>query len=332
MRDVQKEKSIVVVIPCYQVKSHIKGVLDSIPSFVDAIICVDDACPEKSGDFIESNIQDTRVTVLRHLTNQGVGGAMITGFDAAQKAGHDIAVKVDGDGQMDPSLISRFIDPLLSGDADYTKGNRFWDSRSLVAMPKIRLFGNAVLGFVNKFSSGYWRIMDPTNGFLAINLSVFQLLDTSKVASSYFFESDMLFRLNLIRAVVQDIPMEAKYGDEISNLKIRKIILPFLGGHIRNAFKRLVYSYFLRDFSLASLEFILGPMLICYGAVFGVWHWYLSAFEGQQATPGQVMLAALPMVVGLQLVLSALNFDITNEPKTPLSKRLKRRIDIDLNN
>ncbi|WP_245629393.1 glycosyltransferase family 2 protein [Kiloniella spongiae] len=327
-----KKTSIVVVIPCYQVKSHIKDVLEAIPNFVDAIICVDDACPEKSGDFIEANIQDNRITVLRHFDNRGVGGAMITGFDAALKAGHDIAVKIDGDGQMDPSLISGFIDPLLTGEADYTKGNRFWDSRSLVAMPKVRLFGNAILGFINKFSSGYWRIMDPTNGFLAIHLSVFQLLDTSKIASSYFFESDMLFRLNLIRAVVLDIPMEAKYGDEISNLKISRVILPFLGGHVRNSVKRLVYSYFLRDFSLASLEFIIGPMLICYGAIFGVWHWYLSAFQGQQATPGQVMLAALPMIVGLQLVLSALNFDITNEPKTPLNKRLKRRSDIDRDN
>ena len=164
--------------------------------------------------------------------------------------------------------------------------------------------------------------MDPTNGYVAIHLSVFTLLDTTKIATSYFFESDMLFRLNIARAVVQDIPMEAKYGDEISGLKIHKIILPFLCGHGRNAFKRFIYSYLLRDFSLASLELVLGSFLICFGTLFGVWRWYLSSFEGLQATSGQVMLAALPMIVGLQFILSALNYDITNEPKVPLHRKI----------
>ncbi|MFD2204224.1 glycosyltransferase family 2 protein [Kiloniella antarctica] len=329
MVDTKPKRSIAVVIPCYQVKAHIQRVLEAIPDYVDAVICVDDACPEKSGDYIKSISRDERVSVYWHDQNQGVGGAMLTGFKAAQTAGHEIAVKIDGDGQMDPSLISLFVDPILEGEADYTKGNRFWDSRSLVSMPKIRVVGNAILGFLNKFSSGYWRIMDPTNGYVAIHLSVFQLLDTTKIASSYFFESDMLFRLNIARAVVKDIPMDARYGDEVSNLKIHKIILPFLCGHARNALKRLLYSYLIRDFSLASIELILGPILLCFGTVFGAWHWYLSSFEGLQATSGQVMLAALPMIVGLQLLLSALNFDITNEPKVPLQRMIKRKSILD---
>ncbi|WP_421782565.1 glycosyltransferase family 2 protein [Kiloniella litopenaei] len=323
MIEASEKRSIAVVIPCYQVRAHIKEVLEAIPTYVDGIFCVDDACPDKSGDFIEEISLDRRVTVLRHDHNKGVGGAMMTGFGAASIAGFDIAVKVDGDGQMDPELIHKFVAPIISGDADYTKGNRFWDSRSLAEMPKVRLFGNAVLGFMSKFSSGYWRVMDPTNGFLAIHLSVFDLLDTSKIAPNYFFESDMLFRLNLVRAVVQDIPMQAKYGNEVSNLKIHKILFPFLFGHGKNAFKRFVYSYFLRDFSLASLEFLLGPLLIVFGASFGAWHWYLSVVNGHPATSGQVMLAALPMIVGLQLILSALNFDITNEPKFPIHRLMK---------
>ena len=324
MTEKTKKNSIAVVIPCYQVRDHIEGVLDAIPAEVDGIFCVDDACPDKSGDFIEEISKGKKVTVLRHRNNKGVGGAMITGFDAASRAGYDIAVKIDGDGQMDPQLLCKFVDPIASGEADYTKGNRFWDSRGVAEMPKVRLFGNAILGFMTKFSSGYWRVMDPTNGFLAIHLSVFDLLDTSKIAPSYFFESDMLFRLNLVRAVVQDIPMQAKYGDEVSNLKIHKILLPFLFGHGKNAFKRFVYNYFLRDFSLASLEFVLGPILICFGSFFGAWHWYLSVVEGQPATSGQVMLAALPMIVGLQLILSALNFDINNEPRVPVHRFIKR--------
>ncbi|MCZ4280906.1 glycosyltransferase family 2 protein [Kiloniella laminariae] len=324
MMEAISKTSIAVVIPCYQVKSHIQQVLEAIPDLVNEIFCVDDACPDKSGDFIESISRDKRVTVIRHQKNRGVGGAMLTGFGAALGAGHDIAVKIDGDGQMDPQLIPLFINPIISGQADYTKGNRFWDSRSILEMPKVRVFGNAILGFLNKFSSGYWRIMDPTNGYVAIHLSVFALLDSSKIANNYFFESDMLFRLNVARAVVQDIPMEAKYGTEVSNLKIHKIVFPFLAGHLRNASKRFVYSYLLRDFSLASIEFLLGPLLVCFGVLFGAWHWYLSSFSGLQATPGQVMLAALPMIGGLQLILSALNFDMTNEPRIPLQQTIRR--------
>ena len=138
-----------------------------------------------------------------------------------------VVVKVDGDGQMDPRLIPSFVYPILRGEADYTKGNRFFDLESVRTMPRFRLLGNAILSFMTKLSSGYWNLFDPTNGFTAIHTDVARHLPFDKISRRYFFETDILFRLNTLRAVVVDVPMEAKYGDEVSNLKISKIVLEF---------------------------------------------------------------------------------------------------------
>ncbi len=154
---------IAVVIPSYRVVKHILGVLSAIGPEIWRIYVIDDKCPEGSGDYVEDNCIDTRVVVLRHGTNQGVGSAVMTGYRAAIADGADIIVKVDGDGQMDPALIPNFIEPILAGEADYTKGNRFFYLEEIRAMPKVRLFGNAVLSFMTKLSSGYWDVFDPTN-------------------------------------------------------------------------------------------------------------------------------------------------------------------------
>ena len=140
------------------------------------------------------------------------------------------------------------------GEADYTKGNRFTSLNDLAQMPGLRTFGNAVLSFAAKASTGYWNIFDPTNGFTAIHTAVLAQIPLDRVAERYFFESDMLFRLSIARARVLDMPMSAVYGMEKSNMKIARIILPFAAGHLRNLLKRIFYNYFLRDFHVASLE------------------------------------------------------------------------------
>ena len=213
-----------VVIPCYRVTNHVLDVIEKLGSEVSAIFVIDDCCPDGSGNFIMQNCTDVRVTVLRNAHNLGVGGAVLTGYSAAIEAGADVIVKIDGDGQMDPSLILNFIEPILAGEADYTKGNRFFDLEEIRTMPKIRLFGNAVLSFMTKLSSGYWDLFDPTNGYTAIHADVARHLPFTKISQRYFFETDMLFRLNTLRAVVVDVPMDAHYGDEVSNLKISKIL------------------------------------------------------------------------------------------------------------
>lgn len=308
---------IAVVIPCYRVKKHILNVISAIGPEVTKIYVVDDKCPEESGMFVVDNCQDPRVTVSFNAVNLGVGGAVMAGYQAALKDGMHIVIKIDGDEQMDPALIPRFVQPIKDGRADYTKGNRFFNLDNVRSMPALRLFGNAVLSFLNKLSSGYWDIFDPTNGYTAIHTEVLRELPFDKISQRYFFESDMLFRLNLLKAVVVDVPMDAKYGDEVSNLKVSKIVTEFLGKHARNFYKRIFYNYYLRDLSLASIELPLGLLLFIFGTSFGLVQWWHAA-ANELATPaGTVMLSALPTLMGLQLILAFLAYDIGSVPRTP---------------
>ncbi len=312
------DKKIAVVIPAYRVRDHLQGVLGRIPEFVWRIYVVDDACPDGSGD-VASGLGNPRVVVLRNPDNRGVGGAMITGYKQALRDGAGIIVKIDGDGQMNPELIPDFVIPILKGKADYTKGNRFFELEGVRSMPRLRLFGNAVLSFMTKLSSGYWSVFDPTNGYTAIHARALALLPLDKMAERYFFESDLLFRLGTVRAVVRDIPMGAVYGEERSNLVISRVLFPFLRGNFNNTVKRIFYMYFLRDFNVGSLQIVFGFFILCFGVVFGLDNWISFSKIGVPAPSGTVMLAAIPTVIGVQLLLSALQYDLTNQPEVPLS-------------
>ncbi|MBF0292858.1 MAG: glycosyltransferase family 2 protein [Nitrospinae bacterium] len=316
---------IAVVIPCYKVTQSVLKVIAGIGDEVWRIYVVDDACPNGSGKYVEEHCSDKRVRVLYSESNQGVGGAVMAGYRAAIADGAEIIVKVDGDGQMDPSLIPNFIEPILAGDADYTKGNRFFNLEEIRVMPKARLYGNAALSLMSKLSTGYWDLFDPTNGYTAIHTDVARLLPFSKISQRYFFETDILFRLNTLRAVVVDVPMDAKYGDEVSNLKISKIVGEFLVKHARNFMKRIIYNYYLRDMSLASLELPLGLALLVAGSGFGGYRWLESAREGVTTSPGTVMLAALPILMGMQLILAFLGYDIASVPRRPRHAGLRAR-------
>jgi dolichol-phosphate mannosyltransferase len=313
--------SIAVVIPSYRVRNHILEVISQIGSEVAQIFVVDDCCPDDSGDFVGLNCSDSRVTVIRHVTNQGVGGAVITGYMAAIAGGADIIVKVDGDGQMDPRLIPVLVEPIAQGEADYTKGNRFFNLEQIHDMPRVRLFGNAALSFLSKISSGYWDLFDPTNGYTAIHGDVARLLPLEKISRGYFFETDMLFRLNTLRAVVLDVPMDARYKDEVSNLQIRMIVMEFLFRHIGNFWKRIFYNYYLRDMSIASIELPLGLGLLAFGVFFGAFQWIESWQTGATSTAGTVMLSALPVIMGMQLVLAFFGYDMSSRPTRPLQRR-----------
>lgn len=315
---------IAVVIPSYKVTRHILGVIDAIGSEVGRIYVVDDRCPDHSGDFVESNCNDPRVIVLRHDCNQGVGGAVMTGYQAAIEEGVTVIVKIDGDGQMDPTLIGDFVAPILRGEADYTKGNRFFSLEKIGAMPPMRLFGNAVLSLMTKLSSGYWDLFDPTNGYTAIHTGAARYLPFEKISRRYFFESDMLFRLNTVNAVVVDIPMDASYGDEVSNLKISQVVTEFFTKHVRNFAKRIFYNYYLRDMSLASIELPIGIAMLLFGMIYGGFHWLTSARAGVVTPAGTVMVSAIPILMGIQLILAFLAYDIASIPKRPLHKMHRR--------
>ena len=311
---------VAVVVPCYRVRERIMGVLGAMPALVAQVFVVDDACPEGSGRHVQAQCADPRVRVLFNEANLGVGGAVLAGYEAALAAGARIIVKIDGDGQMDPALLPEFIAPILRGEADYTKGNRFFDLANLRAMPPLRLFGNAVLSFMAKLSSGYWDVFDPTNGYTAIHADAARRLPRRRISQRYFFESDMLFRLGTLRAVVVDIPMDARYEGETSSLRIPRIVGPFLAGHVRNFGKRLFYNYFLRDLSIASLELVAGIVLLLAGSGWGIAQWIAGVQAGAPATAGTVMLAALPLILGLQFLLGFLAYDIASVPRRPIQR------------
>ena len=316
---------VAVIIPCYKVRKHILDVIQRIGPEVKRIYVVDDECPEHSGIFVENNCEDTRVKVLFNKNNLGVGGAVIAGYEAALADGAEIMVKIDGDGQMSPELLPNFIAPIQERTADYTKGNRFYSFYNVRTMPKVRLLGNAVLSFMTKISSGYWSIFDPTNGYTAIHKTVLNRIELKNISKRYFFESDMLVKLGAERAVVIDIPMDAVYADEISGLNVKNIVPEFVKKHAFETIKRIIYTYFIRDFSLASVNLIFGLLLITFGSIFGILKWIESSSSGHFASSGTVILAALPILLGFQMLLSFLAYDIGNQPKNPLSSLLKNK-------
>jgi glycosyltransferase involved in cell wall biosynthesis len=319
---VRLEQTLAVVIPSYRVKAHILDVIARIGPEVAMIFVVDDACPDGSGAYVGEQCRDPRVRVLRHEVNRGVGGAMMTGYRAALGAGADIIVKVDGDGQMDPALIPHIARPVLARQADYAKGNRFHSLWNVRRMPRVRLYGNAALSFMTKLSSGYWGIFDPTNGYTAIHAAALERIEFANVSERYFFETDMLINLGNARAVVADVPMEAVYADEVSNLRIRNELWPFLRTHLRELVKRIFYTYFLRDFSPATLQLLIGAIFLLFGTMYGAAEWYRSVSTGEIASTGTVMIAVLPIILGVQLLLNFLAFDMANEPKVPIQPTL----------
>ncbi len=310
-----------VVIPCHRVTAFIADVIAAVGPSVELIYVVDDCCPDGSGDFVAKHVNDNRVRILRHAVNRGVGAAVVTGYQQALSDGMEIIIKVDGDGQMDPALIPLFRSPIVAGEADYSKGNRFFSATAVRKMPKLRLIGNAGLSFMTKFSSGYWSIFDPTNGYTAIHARALSAIDLQTLSERYFFETDLLIRLADIRAVVVDVPMRAVYGEEISGLRISAVLGEFIRKHFRATIRRFTYLYLMRDFNIASLNFICGAVLMVFGVVFGGVEWIRSIRTGVPATTGTVMLSVLPIIAGLQMILFFLGYDITAEPKKPVQKQ-----------
>lgn len=306
---------IAVVIPAYKVADHILDVVREIGREVDFIFVVDDACPQKSGQVVKKSIKDKRLTVITHEKNMGVGGAVVSGYRAALEVGADIVVKLDGDGQMDANKISDLVEPIIAGKADYTKGNRFDSITGLRAMPGIRIFGNGALSLMTKVSTGYWNVTDPTNGFTAIHADLLRGITLEMLSKRFFFESDLLFRLSLARAVVWDVPMESRYGNEKSNLKISRAVFEFTWNHGINFHKRLFYNYYLREMSAASIELPIGIVMSWFGLIFGIVKFNESLETGMPATAGTVMLSAVPLILGIQFVLAFLSNDIASVPK-----------------
>lgn len=316
---------VAVVIPAFRVARHIERVVRGIPGFISDIIVVDDASPDETARIV-GGLSDPRIRLLRHERNGGVGAAMITGYRHALELGADVVVKMDGDDQMDPQHLLPLIEPILAGEADYTKGSRFFHTRQLRQMPLLRRIGNLGLSFLTKASSGYWDVFDPTNGYTVIHRRVLETLDWEHVDRRWFFETSMLIELSLTRAVVRDIQIPAKYADECSSLEMAGALVRFPGKLLGAFFRRLWLQYFVREFSPVSLFLVSGTLLTLFGSLWGLTHWLLSARTGVEASTGTVMIAAVPLFLGFQLLLQAVSLDIQNTPKVPLSRSSARRV------
>lgn len=319
-----KTKHLTVVIPCYRVPITITDLIRETLTYVDRIVVVDDACPNRTADHVENVFQnDERVVVLRNEVNKGVGGATIRGYLEAIDLGTDIIIKLDGDGQMDPQYIRRLVHPIRIGIADFTKANRFYDREALKSMPIIRRIGNIALSVICKSVTGFWHLSDPTNGFTAINAKALKQVNLDKVYRDYFFEISMLIRLNTIRATTMDVPIPALYGDGGSSLNIGKILRSFPIHLIRGFCARLFWRYLVYDINAVTVFLLIGSLFLGFGFGWGVYHWAASIYTGVAQTAGTVAVAFLPIILGFQMLLQALLLDVIDKPSHLISHQIE---------
>jgi len=308
---------IAVVVPSFCEAPRIIETITNLPEWVDYIVAVDDASTDGTYEVL-TRITDPRLTVLKFPENAGVGAASLAGFAHAIELKADVLVKMDGDGQMDPARLPALIDPIRRREADYVKGSRFVHSGDLEQMPSIRRIGNIGLSFMTKLASGYWGIFDPSNGYIAIHSTVARLIDQTRLHKRFFFESSILLELGLHRAVVRDVYMPARYGDKVSTLSERRAFFEFPPLLLKGFLRRLLIQYFVRDFNAVSLFLVVGLVATLFGTLWGAYHWITAVETGTIASTGTVMIAVLPIILGIQFLLQAAVLDIQNAPSNPL--------------
>lgn len=317
MHQDREEISIAIVVPAYQVSKNVIQVLEGIPDYIRWIVVVDDCSSDDTYEKVAAK-EEPRICLIKHSENQGVGGAVLSGYHKALELGADIVVKMDGDGQMDPQYLPLLLQPIIDGEADYVKGNRFLHTADLSQMPWIRRIGNNGLSFWCKLTSGYWSVFDPTNGYTAIHSSVVALLDDNCIDKRYFFEISMLIELGLVRAVVKDVYIPAYYGDEVSSLSPIHSLFSFPWKLRKGFIRRMKIQYFIRDVGVFSVFLVIGLLMSGFGLIWGIINWYKSVSMGVSTSTGTVMIAVLPLLLGIQFMLQALLIDINNAPSAPI--------------
>lgn len=240
---------------------------------------------------------------------------MVRGFRLAMDRGAEIVVKMDGDGQMDPALLPSLLDPIVLEGYSYAKGNRFLSEDRLREMPKVRLIGSFGLTFLTKLASGYWHVFDPANGYVALDVAMLRKLPLDRIARRYFFETDMLIQLNVFRARVKDVPAPPRYGNERSSMHVGWVLATFPLHLLKGFWYRIYERHVLREFSPVAMFWVLGALLLAWGAGFGAATWINSLVSGRAATTGTVMLSVLPFILGFQLTLQAILIEIQDSPR-----------------
>jgi dolichol-phosphate mannosyltransferase len=321
-----RELSVGVVLPAHNESRHLAGVVAGLPVWVDHIVIVDD-CSSDDTLTVARGLDDDRVHVIHHEENTGVGGAMRSGYRLALSHSCDVVVKMDADGQMDASELPLLLRPMRLGLADYSKGNRFRRSGRPPEMPAGRWFGNVALSFLTKIASGYWHVFDPQCGFTAITAATLRRVKLDGIASDYFFENDMLVRLNVIDARVVDVSTAALYGTEVSGLSIWRVLWSFPLRLMRRSIWRFLKRHVVNDFGLIAILATVGAALTLFAVVYGAYHWIESAATGTPATAGTVMIAVVPLILGVQMLLQGLALEVQSSPGSEETRRLARMDD-----
>jgi glycosyltransferase involved in cell wall biosynthesis len=250
------------VIPAFNEATQIGGVIEAMPDYVDRIIIVDDASTDDTVTVVSQYQQhDSRVVLLRHDVNQGCGGALATGYVWVRDNRMDIAVRMDGDGQMSPNDLPALLDPVSRGMADYAKGNRLVTGEAYQKIPRIRYFGNAFLSLLSKIASGYWHVADFQSGYTAMNRIVLEAIDWNLMYRRYGQPNDLMVRLNVYNFRVADVPVEPVYHvGEKSGIRIRKVIFTISWLLIKMFLWRMKEKYIIRDFHPLVFFYTLGAM------------------------------------------------------------------------
>ncbi|UCC68521.1 MAG: glycosyltransferase family 2 protein [Armatimonadota bacterium] len=304
---------IAVVIPAYMAGDTLTSVIGGIPTFVDRIVVVDDGSPDATAQAAAA-AGDSRVEYVKRERTGGVGAAMATGFAHVLTKSADVVVKMDADGQMDPELLPDLLAPIIEQGLDYSKGNRFYDLSALKRMPLTRRLGNVALSFLTKMASGYWNVYDPQNGYVAIRRDVLERLDLNSLDRGFFFENSMLVQLNVMQARVAEVPIPAVYGNERSSMNLARICCVFPWKLVCVGIRRVRLKYFGMDFSPIAVLITVGGLLLLGGTGYGAYEWVRHALAGVPTPAGAVMLAALPVMLGVQFLLNALLMDISQTP------------------
>jgi glycosyltransferase involved in cell wall biosynthesis len=320
---VYKGLSVCVVVPAYNEERLVGKVVATMPELVDHIVVVDDHSADATSDAARA-VGDPRAEVIRLPENQGVGGAILTGHRRALELGADVSVVMAGDAQMDPGYLPDLLDPIAEDGYGFAKANRFTSATSYRGMPVVRVFGNIVLSFCTKMASGYWHLFDPQNGYTAVRTDVLALLDLESISRRYEFENDLLISLSIADVPAVDVAIPAVYAEEVSGIRLRKVI-PAIGALlVRGFFRRVMLKYVLRSFSPIALLLFTGLALLAWSVLFGLWVLYHSIGEPTAST-GTVLLSVAPFLVAVQLLLHALVLDIQESPDRPTLRAGRRR-------
>jgi glycosyltransferase involved in cell wall biosynthesis len=305
---VYKEHSITAVVPAYNEQKLIAKTIATMPDFVDRIIVVDDMSTDSTVAMAES-VGDPRVVIVQHERNKGVGGAILTGHKSALELGGDIDVVMAGDAQMDPDYLPSLLDPIVEEGYGFTKANRFFSRDSFRGMPAHRVMGNIVLSFLTKMASGYWQLFDPQNGYTAIRHDVLRRLALDRIAPGYQFENDLLINLSILRVRARDVPIPAVYGDEVSTIRLARVIPQISSLLFVGFWKRVLLKYVLWSFSPIALLLFTGFFLVLWGVAWGVFA-VVNALQSHSPSAATSLLSVAPLMTGIYLLVQALILDI----------------------